>query len=305
MLFESNFSLLEDNQEFLPLDTEGFQYLCKHARLKAPFDQGFSWHWHAALEIDYIMEGEVDLRTADSVQHIRKGEAFFVNSNMMHDIQLSAATRECEIYAHLFSPQFLSGAYNNLLEQKYILPVLKSSDLQTFIIRPDYYNGLKMIENILQMIQLSREETFGYELKIRSELSEFWCLFLKETENLRTQNMNINTQDISRLKQMIEFIRHHYMEKITLKEIADAANISTRECARCFQKGISSTPVNYLTSYRIDMAAQKLIYTDDSIMSISENCGFSSSSYMGKVFFDLKHCTPKEYRKQKKEPALH
>ncbi|MGN0204590.1 MAG: helix-turn-helix domain-containing protein [Coprococcus sp.] len=300
MLFQSNFTLREDNREILPLDTEGFQYICKHAHLHYPFDRGFSWHWHAALEIDYIMEGEIEIKTTTGVNRVKKGEGFFVNSNVMHDIHLIDSSKQCEIYAHLFAPEFLSGSYNSVLEQKYLIPIMKSKDLQTFVIRPDHYESFVMLEKAIHMIELSKQESFGYEFKIRSELSDFWCLLFKETEELRSQHIEINTLDTDRLKIMIKFIQDHYMEKLSLEKIAASANISVRECARCFQRCISISPINYLNEYRIRMATQMLLYTEESIMSISENCGFSSSSYMSKVFFDAMHCTPKEYRKKNK-----
>ncbi|WP_394916419.1 helix-turn-helix domain-containing protein [uncultured Robinsoniella sp.] len=76
------------------------------------------------------------------------------------------------------------------------------------------------------------------------------------------------------------------------------ANISTRECSRCFQRCIKLSPMNYLNEHRIRMAAQMLLQTNKSIMTISECCGFSSSSYFGKIFQDYMGCTPKNYRKK-------
>ena len=48
------------------------------------------------------------------------------------------------------------------------------------------------------------------------------------------------------------------------------------------------------------MAAQMLLQTGDNIITISENCGFSSNSYFGKVFHESMGCTPMEYRRGKK-----
>lgn len=41
---------------------------------------------------------------------------------------------------------------------------------------------------------------------------------------------------------------------------------------------------------------QLLSHTNMSITKISENCGFSSLSYFGKVFRVLMGCTPGKYR---------
>lgn len=298
MLYKPDFRTEDNNREILLLDTEGYPFICNYSELDSRFNKGFPWHWHSAFEIDYIQEGEVELKTADGVDIVRKGEAFFINSNVMHDICITGRSNVCQTYAYIFDPHFLSGMYNSVLEQKYLIPVLKSRELQAFIIRPDHYQTLLMMEKVLNIIELNRQEPFGFELEIQAELSRFWCLLLKETEELRSRNIESNSVDIERVKAMMQFIQNNFRDKITLEDIALSANISERECARCFQRCIGMSPINYLNEYRVRMAARMLLQTEDSILTISENCGFSSSSYLGKVFHDALNCTPREYRKK-------
>ena len=153
-----------------------------------------------------------------------------------------------------------------------------------------------MIENFLKIIELSKEEPFGFEFEIRTQLSRFWYALLEETADLREQNTEKSTIDIDRLKAMMQFIHEHFMDKITLEGISLSASISSRECSRCFQRCIKTTPINYLNEYRIRMAAQMLLQTDKSIITISEDCGFSSSSYFSKLFQKVMGYTPKDYR---------
>ena len=130
-------------------------------------------------------------------------------------------------------------------------------------------------------------------------MCHFWCMLMKETEEIRSHNTLKNTTDIERIKRMLHYLQEHYTEKITLTDIALSANISERECTRCFQRCIDTSPINYLNTYRVRMAARMLTQTNESILTISENCGFSTSSYFGKVFHRLMGCTPTEYRKEK------
>ncbi|WP_109713767.1 helix-turn-helix transcriptional regulator [Faecalicatena contorta] len=73
---------------------------------------------------------------------------------------------------------------------------------------------------------------------------------------------------------------------------------TARENIQCFQRSIGMSPVNYLNNCRIRMEAKMLLQTANLIMDIGENCGFSSNSYLGKVFRETLGCTPKEYRKK-------
>lgn len=298
MISVSKFILENNNREILPMDQNEFPYICYYREMDSLLGKNFSWHWHNAIEIDYAAEGEIEIKTPGKTLCLQKGDAAFINSNVMHDVRSRNLMPNCRIYTHLFDMHLLSGMYNSIFEKKYLAPVMKSSELQAYLIHADSYRHVQMLEKILHLLKLADEEPFGYEFEIRSELGRFWCLFFEETASLRAEGPQRNDMDEERLKLMMDYIHLNYMEKIALDEIAAAASISSRECARCFQRCIGISPVNYLISYRIRMAAQMLLTTNHSIAAISEDCGFSSPSYFGKTFYDHTNCTPKEYRQQ-------
>lgn len=298
MLIKTDFRAGENNEEILPENGTGLPYRCLLTDLGNFVNGDFPWHWHAEIEIDYIAEGEVFLRTGEEMALLQKGEAIFINSGVMHAFR-AVPGKECQVYAHLFDMHYLSGAPGSLLEQKYLIPVIRSQSLQTFPICPDSERNIRMIADLNKMAELIREEPFGYEFTIRSALSALWCTLFRQTEEIRARTVVRNRQDDERIKAMVGFIHEHYREHISLEDIAKAANISGRECSRCFKRCISDSPFGYLNRYRVQMAARMLLQSKDSIMTIGENCGFSSNSYFGKVFHDMIGCTPSEYRNGK------
>ena len=300
MISKSKFELANNNMEILPTSTSAFPYVCYLDEMGPLANQHFSWHWHSAFEIDYVAEGEAQIRSAGQTLHLKKGDAVFINSNVMHDIHAWNSVQGCTLYAHIFDMQFLSGTYHSIFETKYLMPILKCPDLQLHLIHADNYRHLRMLEQIARLAILAEEEPFGYEFEIRSELCRFWCLLFEDTAALRANQTVHNGADEERLKLMLDYIHTNYKQKITLAEIAASANISSRECTRCFQRCIGISPVNYLISCRVRTAAQMLLTTNLSITTISEDCGFSSASYFGKLFHDWMGCTPREYRKQQK-----
>ena len=90
----------------------------------------------------------------------------------------------------------------------------------------------------------------------------------------------------------------HYREKISIPELAAAAYLSERECYRVFHDCLHVTPVEYITTYRLQVACQMLAKGQESVTVISHECGLGSSSYFGKVFREYAHCSPIEYRKK-------
>ena len=155
-----------------------------------------------------------------------------------------------------------------------------------------------MISAVLKAVELMRDEPEGYELDIRTQLCLFWRMLFKETETLRKAAPIRNTADSERIKLMMDYVRDHYFENITVEEIAASAGVSSRECTRCFRRSIGSSPIEHLTQFRVRMAAKALRETNKTVLEISEDCGFSSPSYFGKIFRDLTGQTPKTYQKQ-------
>ena len=45
------------------------------------------WHWHEALEFNLVTEGVVKVSTANQSQVFRKGEGFFINSNVLASME--------------------------------------------------------------------------------------------------------------------------------------------------------------------------------------------------------------------------
>lgn len=298
MLIESNFQSDSNDREILPAEFSSQPYICMLTDL-IKYNGIFPWHWHSALEIDYIVEGDIEFQTPEYTTLLKKGDAVFINSEILHTYHARSRSA-CKLHAILFDAHFISGMYHSLLEEKYISPILKNQQLEAFHIHPGTPHSAAMIESIQRVVALSVSEPFGYEFAVRSALSSFWCGLLEDTEEMRAVRIPKSYADTTRIKLMLQFIHTHYGARITLQDIAASANISSRECSRCFQRCISTSPMGYLCSYRVHIASDLLRQTEDSITAISENCGFSSSGYFGKVFHHATGKTPLEYRRANK-----
>ena len=295
MLVETQFSTGKEQQELFPLKNESFPFLCSKTMLDCTPDKSIPWHWHNMFELNYIVKGELSLQTPDKTCLIGSGDVVFINTGVLHSCT-AIGTIPCEYYTIHFDMHFLSGMYNSVYEEKYFLPVIRNNALQLWRIRPDSLTHLRMIEAMLQAVETSREEPFGFEFDLRSLLSDFWRLLLLDTKDIQSTAASANAVDTERIKIMTSYIKDHCGEKLSLEDIAASAGISTRECTRCFSRCINISPNTYLTQTRLSMAADLLAGTAKSVIEISEECGFSSPSYFGKVFRESMGCTPKEYR---------
>ncbi len=84
----------------------------------------------------------------------------------------------------------------------------------------------------------------------------------------------------------------------TLGELAKTAGLSRTSFAMRFVKCMSVTPMGYITKWRMQIASQKLLKTDDPIIKIAEDVGYQSEAAFGRVFKKYQQVAPATYRRQ-------
>ena len=256
------------------------------------------WHWHEALEFNLVLEGQVKVSTASQTQLFCAGEGFFLNSNVLAAMDSDA---DCVLDSHLFHPVFLSGHFKSVFETKYMNPVTQNRHLDLLALRGSTDKQTQILKKLQQLSRLQEES--DAEFQTRNLLSEIWLLLLEEIKNADNSIFHAPQKNQDRILTMIAFIQENFAEKLTLEDIADSAAVSTRECLRCFQSSIRQSPMDYLISYRIQMAKKLLETTNHSITEISLRCGFNSNSYFTKIFRRICGKAPNTYRTELK--ALH
>lgn len=254
------------------------------------------WHWHQEMEFVILRQGILEYFTPDKKVQIHPGEGLFVNTNVLHQLQTPEPMTPIRYEVHMFSKEFIASP-KSLIDTKYLTPLLQCSRITLTALREENPVQKKILQKLEQLSQWEEEGGFGYEIRSRNLGAEMMLdLFIDQKEKIYGET-GISYSGESRLKAMLLFIQEHYAEDLALKDIADAAHISERECLRCFQKILHITPFAYLQSYRIQVACGLLSFTADSIMTVAMKTGFSSSSYFGKNFRKYMNCTPNEYRK--------
>ena len=137
----------------------------------------------------------------------------------------------------------------------------------------------------------------GVEFIVRENFSRIcFCLYEKFESRLNVQAA-LSDQDTIRIQKMLNFLHRNFADNLSLKEIAGAADVSERECLRCFKKMLQTSPVQYLLKYRVMQGAEMLLANPaSSISEVAAYCGFESPSNFAKMFKRFYSCTPREYR---------
>ncbi|HXP09551.1 MAG TPA: AraC family transcriptional regulator [Acidobacteriaceae bacterium] len=81
----------------------------------------------------------------------------------------------------------------------------------------------------------------------------------------------------------------------TLQELAERVGMSRSIFALRFKETVGETPIEYLTRWRMLLAADKLKAAADSLSDIALSLGYESESAFGKAFKRVMGCSPKRY----------
>ena len=106
-----------------------------------------------------------------------------------------------------------------------------------------------------------------------------------------------NTADLVSLTAMVGYVQKNYANKILLKDISSAGNCCKTKCTSLFQKYLSTSPMLYLSHYRLGKSIFLLRTTTMTITEIAYACGFSNTSYFCELFRAYYNTTPGHYRK--------
>lgn len=81
----------------------------------------------------------------------------------------------------------------------------------------------------------------------------------------------------------------------TVQSLAECVGMSRSVFALRFRETVGVTPVEYLTRWRMLLAADRLKNSSDGLLSIAQSLGYDSDSAFGKAFRRIMGCSPRQY----------
>lgn len=85
-------------------------------------------------------------------------------------------------------------------------------------------------------------------------------------------------------REVIKIIQEEYPDKLKLKSIAKRIHLNTMYLGQLFKKETGKSFSEYLNDYRIDIAKNMLVESNDSITDISQAVGYENHGYFYKMF---------------------
>jgi len=81
----------------------------------------------------------------------------------------------------------------------------------------------------------------------------------------------------------------------TVEELGQRAGMSRSTFALRFKEIVGVSPMDYLTRWRMMLAAERMANSSDSISEIAQSHGYESASAFTKAFKKIMGCSPRQY----------
>ena len=250
-------------------------------------------HWHSALEIIVPMENWYDATIDDRDYHVLPGEILIIPSGALHSLR---APQSGSRFIFLFDVASIATLHGfSQIESIFTPPQIISKATHPQIY-DDVYQLLMQIRN-----EYFSEKDFA-ELSIFSLLLNLFVIIgtnhLNSLNFLSSMRPSKQRAYTNKFNTVIEYIDTHYMYDLCLDDVAAAADFSKFHFSRLFKQYTGFTFCDYIRHRKIKAAEELLNQSDLTVTEIAMQSGFVSLSTFNRVFRQLKHCSPTEYREK-------
>lgn len=241
-------------------------------------------HWHQSLELLFVLAGSVNIVVGDKRYLLEEEDVILINSNSVHELY----SEECVLIA----VQINLSNFDLPKEVSDHLHFECNSQIEGN--RQAFHSIKSLIANLLRTNSTENDSGDLYSKSLA------YALLSELIRNFRTERdtKEIATQKhLARLSRIMNFINEHYMEQLTLTQIAESEHLSVPYLSSFFEKYIGINFSSYYNQVRLNHAVNDLITSDDSIEAIALHHGFSDPRAFVRAFKKRYSILPSMYRK--------
>lgn len=202
----------------------------------------------------------------------------FYNPRRAESFVTIQGTTDLEPYAHLLQPRLndIPGVH---------IPLK---------LTPSHYGRFK--ETFFKLIGLWENFQWHAQLEVHQLAYDLALSILKDHE----QPGQRPVPAIPTLQWLAAYMHHHLNEPLSVPEMARMLNMSVSHFSLLFKQHFAVAPHRYLLMKRIEQAKTLLRNTSLSLNEIAEECGFSDTQHLFKIFKKQTGSTPGAYRNNPK-----
>ena len=254
-------------------------------------NEAYPIHWHNAIELIMPLENSYTVCAGGIDYVIPEYDVLIIPVAELHSMEATAGHRlifQCD---------------NSVLgEVSAIEPIMRGINAP-LLINKDFNKGLHSLakKTMLDIFSLYSQKSELADSKIYVAMIN---LMIAVREFQAEQNRSsIKCNDVKldeyseKFRIVMKYIDANYMHDITLEQLADIAGYSKYHFSRIFKQYNSMSYLQYINARRTKAAEHLLLDPDISVTEVAMRAGFKSLTTFNRIFKEIKHCTPSDFKK--------
>ncbi|OGV36949.1 MAG: hypothetical protein A2020_16315 [Lentisphaerae bacterium GWF2_45_14] len=251
-------------------------------------------HVHNCFEIGLCRAGAGIFIVEDKVFSCLPGDVIFINNREFHALKNASPFNSDWKFINLDPAALLAG---------WIPPEENALDISrlsgrafTNVVREKEHPDIVFI--VRKLVDELEKKEKAYRSLVRSLV---WTLLIMLQRLVPEKNREEEKKpaEIQRIYPALQYLSTHYSESLDISRLADMCHCSLSTFRRTFQRGLGCLPLDYVNDFRLKVATTMLSATDQSILEIATEAGFSTQSNFNRLFKAKFKQSPRDYRKNR------
>ena len=248
-------------------------------------------HWHNAVEFIMPLKNEYTVTVNGTDYSVPENDVLIVPPGELHSMPAIPGRRiifQCD---------------NSILgEISALEPVMRSLNAPV-LINADMDKELHVLakKTMLDILSLYTSKSELADVKIYVKVIELFMVLREYQLEQQKIVMDCDDEKIDEYSEkfgtVLKYIDNNYMYDITLEQLADVAGYSKYHFSRIFKQYNSMSYLQYINARRTKAAELLLLDPGIPITEVAMRSGFKSLTTFNRIFKEIKHCTPTDFKK--------
>jgi len=260
------------------------------------FQERHDFHTHEFIEMLFVISGTFRHVTADQTYDETTGGLTILNYTQFHTLKTPNGPVELmNLYwnpkKHPLPqlPEPLATRLNELIPAHPMLGHRLNRTRHLHFAQPE------KVAHLLRLLHSEQQEQGpGSEAAIEALFRLFLIELCRVAPTLPEETQKHFNP---RMEAVRHFLEKNYTDPVRLEQLCEISNLQKANLCRQFKKYTGLSTGDYLKQRRLAAALQKLRTTDDKILTISNDCGFSDVAHFNRTFRAALGQTPTQYRR--------
>lgn len=245
-------------------------------------------HWHKAVELFLFVSGRVTCKFENATIHGKPGGIAIINPHEVHETRCS---RKASYLCVHIQPSVMRKFVPNF-DQLHFSFVFDPEDQGKSMA----YEQLRI--HLQEILRQTEGEHTAYKLERQARLYALTAILVKHfSQPLAMEETELRRSDMTRLEPLLEHIRLHHGEDLSLEDAASSVGLNKEYFCRLFKRNMGVTYLHYVYQVRTTAVCWELETSEDPIGEIAERHGFKDPKMLSQYFRELYGCTPSEKRR--------